>query len=94
MLHDRFAGPVRASDIAREVGVHPAHLARGFRQHFHTSVGSYVRRLRLDWFIDKQSTDLLDCRVQEFTTVAEEPVYRVTLLGCTVGGGLRRRFRG
>ncbi|HUF35232.1 MAG TPA: AraC family transcriptional regulator [Gemmatimonadales bacterium] len=55
MLHARFAGPVRSSDIAREVGVHPAHLARAFRQHFHSSVGSYVRRLRLDWAAEELS---------------------------------------
>jgi AraC family transcriptional regulator len=31
------------------VDVHPAHLARAFRQHFRVPLGSYVRRLRLDW---------------------------------------------
>jgi AraC family transcriptional regulator len=40
--------PVRLADLAREVAVHPAHLARAFRQQFGTSVGGYVRRLRLD----------------------------------------------
>jgi AraC family transcriptional regulator len=29
--------------------VHPAHLSRAFRTYFKVSVGSYVRRLRLDW---------------------------------------------
>jgi AraC family transcriptional regulator len=41
--------PVRLAELAREVSVHPAHLARAFRQQFGTSVGGYVRRLRLDW---------------------------------------------
>jgi AraC family transcriptional regulator len=49
MLHAQFAAGVRAADIARAVGVHPAHLARTFREHFKLSMGSYVRRLRLDW---------------------------------------------
>jgi AraC family transcriptional regulator len=49
MLHARFAGGIRAADIAGAVGVHPAHLARAFRAHFKLSMGSYVRRLRLDW---------------------------------------------
>jgi AraC family transcriptional regulator len=35
--------------IAAEVGVHPAHLARVFKEHRGTTVGAYVRRLRLDW---------------------------------------------
>jgi AraC family transcriptional regulator len=49
LLHAHFAGPLRTADVARAVGVHPAHLARGFRTHFRLSMGSYVRRLRLDW---------------------------------------------
>jgi len=48
-LHSQFMEPVRLADLAREVAVHPAHLARAFRQQFGTSVGGYVRRLRLDW---------------------------------------------
>jgi AraC family transcriptional regulator len=49
MLHDCFTEPLRSSDIARAVEVHPAHLARAFRTHFNVSMGSYARRLRLDW---------------------------------------------
>lgn len=49
LLHARFAEPIRTADVANEVGVHPAHLARGFRIHYRQSIGSYVRRLRLDW---------------------------------------------
>jgi AraC family transcriptional regulator len=49
LLHDRFAEPLRAAEIAREVSVHPAHLARAFRQCFRMSMGAYVRRLRLEW---------------------------------------------
>ncbi len=49
LLHAHFAAVVRAADVASAVGVHPAHLARAFRAHFKLSMGSYVRRLRLDW---------------------------------------------
>lgn len=49
MLHDRFTETLRTSEIAREVQVHPAHLSRAFRTHFKVSLGSYLRRLRLDW---------------------------------------------
>lgn len=37
------------SSIAEVVGVHPAHLARKFRQVYHTTVGDYVRRRRLEY---------------------------------------------
>ena len=49
LVHARFAEPLRAVEVAREVDVHPAHLARAFRIHFRMSLGSYVRRLRLEW---------------------------------------------
>jgi AraC family transcriptional regulator len=49
VLHARFAEPIRTGELANTVGVHPAHLARGFRRHYGLSMGTYVRRLRLDW---------------------------------------------
>jgi AraC family transcriptional regulator len=49
LLHARFTEPIRVSQVAHAVGVHPAHLARGFRTHFKLSMGTYVRRLRLEW---------------------------------------------
>jgi len=49
LLHARFGGTVRLAEVAREVAVHPAHLARAFRGQFGVTVGEYVRRLRLDW---------------------------------------------
>jgi AraC family transcriptional regulator len=49
LLHAHFGKEIRAGDVASAVGVHPAHLARAFRVHFKLSMGSYVRRLRLEW---------------------------------------------
>jgi AraC family transcriptional regulator len=45
----RFAESFSVADIAGDVGVHPAHLAREFRRHFGLPIGEYVRRLRLEW---------------------------------------------
>lgn len=49
VIHARFADRLRVADVAREVEVHPVHLARVFRVHHGMSLGAYVRRLRLDW---------------------------------------------
>jgi AraC family transcriptional regulator len=49
LVHARFTEPLRVSEVAQVVGVHPAHLARGFRTYFKVSIGSYIRRLRLEW---------------------------------------------
>jgi AraC family transcriptional regulator len=49
ILDDRFPERFQLGDIAREVQVHPSHLARAFRRHYRTSPGEYVRRLRVDY---------------------------------------------
>ncbi len=53
LVHARFRAPLRIGEVAREVDVHPGHLARAFRQHFRTPLGSYVRSLRLEWVAAK-----------------------------------------
>ena len=49
LLHGRFNDSLNLVDIANLVGVHPTHLARSFKKHYRTTVGEYLRRLRLDW---------------------------------------------
>jgi AraC family transcriptional regulator len=48
LLHDRFTESLSLDDIAQAVGVHPAHLARVFRRHYHRTIGDYLRGLRID----------------------------------------------
>ena len=46
---DGQAGPVPTlAALAREVGVHPVHLAHEFRRFYRESVGEYARRLRVE----------------------------------------------
>jgi AraC family transcriptional regulator len=49
LLHAQFNDQLNLVDIAKTVGVHPTHLARTFKKHYRTTVGDYLRRLRLDW---------------------------------------------
>jgi len=48
LLHDRFAERITLAELAGEVGVHPARLARGFRRRYRHTPGEYQRRLRVD----------------------------------------------
>ena len=48
-LCECFREPPTTAEIAEQVGVHPAHLAREFRLHYGDSLGGFVRRLRLEW---------------------------------------------
>ncbi|MGH7612613.1 MAG: AraC family transcriptional regulator [Gemmatimonadales bacterium] len=65
-LHARFRDPPRVRELADAAGVHPDHLARAFRSRFGVPVGSYVRRLRLDWAATRLEA-------------AEEPIARIAL---------------
>ena len=49
LLHGRFNDSLNLVEIANLVGVHPTHLARTFKKHYRTTVGDYLRSLRLDW---------------------------------------------
>lgn len=48
LLHDRFSETITLTEIAEEVGVHPARLARSFRRRYHCSLGEHQRRLRVE----------------------------------------------
>jgi AraC family transcriptional regulator len=47
ILHEEFSESITLERIAFEVGVHPAHLAKAFRQRFGECIGDYIRRLRI-----------------------------------------------
>ena len=49
LLHAQFNDPLNLIEIAATVGVHPTHLARTFKKHYQTTIGEYLRSLRLDW---------------------------------------------
>jgi AraC family transcriptional regulator len=53
LLHAHFRERVGLSGVAVSVGVTPSHLAREFRAHFGTTVGEYVRRLRVEWVAEQ-----------------------------------------
>jgi AraC family transcriptional regulator len=57
MLHDEWRRGLTVQRIARAAGVHPAHFARMFRRYYHSSVGSYVRGLRLEWAVRELERD-------------------------------------
>ena len=49
LLNDRFKESISLATIAREVDLHPAHLAREFRRRHRVSVGEYIRQLRIEY---------------------------------------------
>lgn len=48
ILEDNFIEPPTLDELAREVGVHPVHLAREFRRHFNCTIGDFCRGRRIE----------------------------------------------
>lgn len=49
LLHTRFLEPLSLAMLAEQSGLHPVYLAQAFRKTFGTTVGEYVRRLRIEF---------------------------------------------
>lgn len=47
LLHAEFDQNLTMTRVAGEVGVHPIHLSKVFRQFHHQTIGEYLRRLRV-----------------------------------------------
>jgi AraC family transcriptional regulator len=47
-LREESARPLRLGELAAGAGVHPVHLARSFRRHYHRSIGEEMRRHRVE----------------------------------------------
>ena len=52
-VHDNFRQAPRIADVAEAAGVHPSHLASVFRTVYDVPLGSYLRRLRVEWVADR-----------------------------------------
>ena len=52
-MRSRFSEPLRLEQIARVAEVHPMHLAREFRRYNQSSVGAYLRRVRIDFIANQ-----------------------------------------
>ena len=53
-LEDSYLLAPSLADLAAIGGVHPVHLSREFRKHYHTTIGEFIRKRRIE-----QACDLL-----------------------------------
>jgi AraC-like DNA-binding protein len=66
-LHTHFRENLSLDAVAAAVNIHPAHLTRAFRQHFHCTMGSYLRKRRIEC-----ARPLLSASVLSLTQIALE----------------------
>ncbi len=49
LLHDRFRESLSLGEIAASVGIYETHLSREFKRYYNSTVGDYLRRLRIEF---------------------------------------------
>ena len=63
ILHERSSESITLGDIARQVDIHPVHLAREFRRVYGCTLGEYLRGLRVQFAcreLSSTNTPLVD----------------------------------
>ena len=68
IIRDRFSESVSLNEVAKTVAIHPVHLARTFRQHYHCSIGEYVRKLRVEFA--REAIVTTDCALTDIGMAA------------------------
>jgi AraC family transcriptional regulator len=48
LIHARYSDALGLGELARQVGVHPVYFSRAFRAHMGSTLGAYLRKLRVD----------------------------------------------
>src|SRR5438270_1367411 len=59
ILESDFRSKVKLTTVAAQVGVHPVHLCREFRKHFHCTVGEYLRKRRIEYACEELKKETL-----------------------------------
>jgi AraC family transcriptional regulator len=72
-LHSDFTNQQSLTDLAAEAGVHPSHAARAFRKRYGCTIGDYLRRMRLEFAIDRlRSSDQPLCQIAQEAGYADQ----------------------
>jgi len=56
MLHERSSESIALGEVAKQVDIHPVHLAREFRRFYGCTLGEYLRGLRIQYACRKLSS--------------------------------------
>lgn len=96
-IRDDFRSSTSIAELASEVGVHPVHMTRVFREHYGVTPGTYVRSLRIQWAASQlAATDTPLRRVAQLAGFADQSHFTRAfkqLLG-TTPGRYRNEIRG
>ncbi len=48
IIYEQYDNSLTLNDLAKQLNVHPVHLSRAFPQHFNTTLGAYMRTVKVE----------------------------------------------
>ena len=92
VLREHFREAISLSTIAKQMNVHPAQLAREFRHRTGISVGECIRRLRVEYAIERlTSTSIPIAEIAHAAGFADQSHFCRVFRNCT--GATPAQFR-
>lgn len=67
LLHETCTDKLNLTEIAQTLNIHPTHLSRDFHKYFHSNLGDYVRKLKIN-----KSLSILTTNEKSLTEIALE----------------------
>lgn len=65
LLNDQFSENLTLEYLSKNLNIHPVHLSREFSRYFHSGLGEYIRKLRI-----QKSLELISRKNQDLTSIA------------------------
>lgn len=65
ILNDEFADLLTLDYLSKTLDIHPVHLSRDFSKYYHSGLGEYIRKLKI-----QKSLHLISKKKFDFTTIA------------------------
>lgn len=65
ILNDEFPDQLSLDYLSKTLDIHPVHLSRDFSKYFHSGLGEYIRKLKV-----QKSLQLISQKKLDFTTIA------------------------
>jgi len=67
ILNDQFSDNLTLNYLSKTLNIHPVHLSRDFAKHFNSSLGEYIRKLKI-----QKSLQLISEKSLDLTSIAFE----------------------
>lgn len=48
IIHDQFAEKITLKYLSKQANIHPTHLSRDFSRYFGTTIGNYIRKIKIE----------------------------------------------